>query len=451
MNLIRRIFFHIYRLSTAVNYSVRRRLTAGGFLVFGIMVAVGAFGADTNFTMAYQAFALMACLLLVSVIWAVSARAKFSGRRWLPRYGTAGVPLLYRIRLKNLTPRAQRNLMLLESLSDPRPTLSQYLRTPEPGEQQRNWFDRTFGYYRWRWLLMRNLGVRWKDLPVPTLLPGAELTLQHELLPQRRGILQLPQILVAWPDPFGLCRSFRKIRCPQRVTILPKRYPISPLALPGKRQYQPRGVSLASTIGESEEFIALRDYRPGDPLKHVYWRATARLNKPVIKEFQDEFFVRHALVLDTFSERGETEAFEEAVSVAASFTCTIPEQESLLDLLFVGSKAYCFTSGRGVSHTEHLLEVLAGVAPASDGGFSTLHDMVLRHASTVTGCICVLLTWDEPRQKLVQQLCAMDLPVLVLIVTDKDEGEFDPEPMRDCPERFRVLQLGKVKEGLARL
>lgn len=451
MNLIRRIFFHVYRLSTAVTYSVRRRLTAGGFLVLGIMVALGAFGADTNFTMAYQAFALMACLLIVSLAWAIAARAKFSANRWIPRYGTAGVPMPYRIQLKNLTSRPQRSLVLLESLGDPRPTLSQYLRTPEPGEQQRNWFDRMCGYYRWRWLLLRNLGVQWRDLPVPVLLPGAELTLHHQLLPQRRGVLRFANVLVAWPDPFGLCRSFRKIRCPQRVTILPKRYPISPLALPGKRQYQPRGVSLASAIGESEEFIALRDYRPGDPLKHVYWRATAKLNKPVIKEFQDEFFVRHALVLDTFSQQGETEAFEEAVSVAASFTCTIPEQESLLDLLFVGSQAYCFTSGRGVSHTEHLLEVLASVSPAPETGFSMLHDMVLRHAPMVTGCICVLLAWDEPRQNLVQQLRAMDLPVLVLIVTGEEAADIEAGPMRDSPERFRVLEVGKVKEGLARL
>jgi uncharacterized protein (DUF58 family) len=450
MNLVRRIFFRLYHTSTALNYSIRRRLSPGGFLVFGAMIAIGAFGVDTNFTMAYQAFALLACLLLVSLAWAIAARAKFAGERWLPRYGTAGVPMPYRVRLKNLTRRSQRSLMLLESMGDPRPTLAQYVRTPEPGEHTRNWFDRMCGYYRWSWLLRRNLGVQSFDLSLPPLLPGSELTMQHQLLPQRRGILRLPHMVVAWPDPFGLCRSLYRIPCPKSVTILPKRYPISPLALPGKRQYQPRGISLASNIGESEEFVALRDYRPGDPLRHVYWRATAKLNKPVIKEFQDEFFVRHALVLDTFSDRGETAAFEEAVSVAASFTCTIPEQESLLDLLFVGAKAYCFTSGRGVSHTEHLLEVLAGVAPAPEESFATLHDMVIQHAELVTGCICVFLAWDEPRQKLVEQLCMMDLPLLVLVVSDGGI-DLDLGPMRGHPEQFRVLEVGKIKEALAKL
>src|SRR5205085_1884082 len=52
----------------------------------------------------------------------------------------------------------------------------------------------------------------------------------------------------------------------------------------------------------------------------------------------------------------DAELFEEAVSVAASFACTIDTQESLLDLLFVGPQAFCFTIGRGVAHADQMLE-----------------------------------------------------------------------------------------------
>jgi hypothetical protein len=55
----------------------------------------------------------------------------------------------------------------------------------------------------------------------------------------------------------------------------------------------------------------------------------------VVKEYQDEFFERHALVLDTGTRRGEDAAFEDAVALAASFVYTIDTQECLLDLLFV--------------------------------------------------------------------------------------------------------------------
>ena len=88
--------------------------------------------------------------------------------------------------------------------------------------------------------------------------------------------------------------------------------------------------------------MSLRDYRPGDPLRRVHWRSYAKTGEPVVKEFQDEYFTRHALILDTFAVPGGDEAFEEAVSVAASFACTLLTQESLLDLLFLekGLTAY---------------------------------------------------------------------------------------------------------------
>ena len=82
--------------------------------------------------------------------------------------------------------------------------------------------------------------------------------------------------------------------------------------------------------------MALRDYRPGDPPRHIHWRSWAKMGRPIVKEFEDEFFVRHALILDTFCEAPEADRFEESVSVAASFACSLQTQDSLLDLLFVG-------------------------------------------------------------------------------------------------------------------
>ena len=122
--------------------------------------------------------------------------------------------------------------------------------------------------------------------------------------------------------------------------MLPKRYRLPRLALPGARRFQHGGVALATSVGDSEEFVALRDYRPGDPLQRVHWKSFARTGKPVVKEYQDEFFERHALVLDTGTDRGEDAAFEEAVALAASFVYTIDTHECLLDLLFVGGEVH---------------------------------------------------------------------------------------------------------------
>ena len=290
-----------------------------------------------------------------------------------------------------------------------------------------------------------------KEAEVPPLPPRGEAEVRVEFSPLRRGILRFTGVTLARPDPLGLFRSFVKISAPQTVLILPKRYPLPPIALPGAMRYQEGGVALAANIGRSEEFVALREYRHGDPLRHIHWRSWAKTGKPIVKEFEDEFFVRHALVLDTFDDEPHSEILEEAVSVAASFACTVLTQESLLDLLFVGNQSYCFTAGRGLAHADQMLEILASVKNCADKKFATLEHLVLNHVSVVSGCICVLQQWDEARKKFVEKLRALGVPLLVLVVVPPGETKPDAGPLRDEPESFHVLEIGKIEEQLAKL
>ncbi len=290
-----------------------------------------------------------------------------------------------------------------------------------------------------------------KPADAPPLPPHGEGTASLELVPLRRGILQFTGVTVARPDPLGLFRSFRRVPAPQKVLILPKRYPLPPIALPGQMKYQEGGVALAANVGSSEEFVALRDYRHGDPLRHIHWRSWAKTGKPIVKEFEDEFFVRHALVLDTFTDEPHSEVLEEAVSVAASFACAIVSQESLLDLLFVGNQSYCFTAGRGLAHADQMLEILASVKNCADKKFDVLDHLVLNHVSLVSGCICVLQKWDDARKQFVGKLKALGVPLLALVVVRPGHKKLDAGPLRDQPESFHVLEIGKVSEGLAKL
>ncbi|MFO1361345.1 MAG: transglutaminase domain-containing protein [Burkholderiales bacterium] len=169
-------------------------------------------------------------------------------------------------------------------------------------------------------------------------------------------------------------------------------------------------------MGESEEFVGLRDYRPGDPLQQVHWEELRAHRAADRKEHQDEFFERHALVLDTSTDRGEDAAFEEAVALAASFVYAIDTQECLLDLLFVGREVHGYTTGRGQMRAEHLLEVLAGVAPSAPAAFEALANRVRGHRHRLTSCIVVLLEWDAARRAFVEGLRASGLEVRALLV-----------------------------------
>ena len=446
MKLIYKPIYWNYRHSSGVWHWTTRRFTPAGLCVLGGWFVAGAVGTDIENTVTYQSFALLFAFLVFSIACSFFFPAKFSATRLLPRFGTAGQPLQYQVQVKNLTPKIQAGLTLLDDLADPRPAFDEWLRF-QLAESRR---IRPFRVSQRR---QRNpfRVATVKAGAVPPLPPRGEGTVTLELLPLRRGILNFTGVTVARPDPLGLFRSFCRAPAPQKVLILPKRYPLPPIALPGAMKYQEGGVALAANVGSSDEFVALREYRHGDPLRHIHWRSWAKTGKPIVKEFEDEFFVRHALVLDTFTDEPHSEVLEEAVSVAASFACTIVTQESLLDLLFVGNQSYCFTAGRGLAHADQLLEILASVRNCADKSFEELDHLVLNHVSLVSGCICVFQKWDDERKNFVGKLKSFGVPLLVLVVVHPGQKKPDAGPLRDQPESFHVLEIGKIAEELAKL
>jgi hypothetical protein len=99
-----------------------------------------------------------------------------------------------------------------------------------------------------------------------------------------------------------------------------------------------------------------------------------------------------------------------------------------------------------------MLEILASVQPCREQPFRALEHLVLNHAAMVSGSICVLLAWDQERRDFVEKLRALGVPVLVLVVAGPGQTEaLDPGPMRDEPQRFRVLEAGRIEEGLMKL
>ena len=439
---MKRLLYRWFRSFSGFQYRLDRRCTRAGSLALGVLGAAIVIGLDTNRTVGYQVFTLVLALVILSAASSLVFRGRFAARRILPRFASVGVPVTYRVGIVNHTSRPQDGLVLIEELTDPRPSFEEFMTAREPGEERRNWFDRQVGYPRWAWLVAQKRGAVIPPRPLPALAPAVETEVTVEVTPLRRGHLRFRGVTIARPDPLGLVQALKSIELPQSLLVLPKRYSMAEIRMAGTRKYQPGGVALASTVGDSEEFVALRDYRSGDPMRRIHWKSFARLGRPVVKEYLDEFFVRHALVLDTFTTHAGDPVFEEAVSVAASIAVSMQTQESLLDLMFVGPEAYCFTAGRGLAHTEQLLEVLACVGPCRDKPFRSLQHAVIDRLDVLSGCVCVLLGWDEARQELVRQLEVLGTPTRVFVVGHAGTLE-------QLPAHVHRLEVGRIAEGLA--
>jgi hypothetical protein len=428
------------RWTSSVSRWTRRRFTVPGRVVLGAALAGAVLGVETERSMTYQAFALLIAVLACAMPFAWRFRPRVVLERELPRLATAGVPFSYRVTLR--AEAVQRGIALLDNIADPRPDYAQF-RAAARADWRFFWRPTLFDI--WRRLVRINGGITLHEQPLADVPARRALEVRPSVTPRRRGMLRFAALTLARPDPFNLVKACADFHAVATVLVLPKTYRLPPLMMRGARRYQPGGVAQAASVGDAEEFVSLRDYRPGDPLQRVHWKSYARVGHPVVKEYQDEFFERHALALDTFARGVDEETFEEAVAVAASFAATVETRECLLDLIFVGDETYSYTAGRGQLQAQHLVEVLAAVVPKLSGDFSLLAESMLANRAELSSAILVLLAWDDARRELVAKLRAGGLQVLVLVVSKT------PEKITGRAPWLVVLQPGKIESGLALL
>jgi uncharacterized protein (DUF58 family) len=423
----------------------RRRLTPTGHLILASMGASLVVGINTRLNLASQIFALLLPLLLLSVISSVYFRPRLRVQRILPPCATVGEAVRYTLRIENCSSRSQRGLCIIDELADTWPTDDEFLQRNDPNDQYRNPFDRFIGYPRWLWLVRQKRGAILTPVALPRIPARQTVTVTVSFTPQRRGYLYFQRCRINRPDPLGIINACVRIPMTDSLIVLPQRYAVNNPKLPGVALYQPGGIALAAApAGGAEEFVALRDYRPGDSLRTMHWKSWAKMGKPIVKEYRPEYFTRHALILDTFVPRGGDSRLEAAISVAASFLCTLETQDNLLDLLFVGSKLHCFTAGHGLDNSVQLLKILACVTGTYQQTFATLQNAVLGHARQFSGCIVVLLNWDQARRQLVQNLRGRHIQTLALVITDGvaetiEEDQVVALPMGQLTENLRQL------------
>ncbi|QJI33466.1 DUF58 domain-containing protein [Pseudomonas sp. ADAK13] len=133
-------------------------------------------------------------------------------------------------------------------------------------------------------------GLAVENLPQSIeLRPGEQSELGYRLRPLRRGHFSFTRCEIHLPSPLGLWSARRLIDVSDATRVYPdfaRLYGAQLLAVDnwlnqlGVRQRQRRGLGL--------EFHQLREFREGDSLRQIDWKATARQRTPIAREYQDE-------------------------------------------------------------------------------------------------------------------------------------------------------------------
>jgi uncharacterized protein (DUF58 family) len=127
-------------------------------------------------------------------------------------------------------------------------------------------------------------------LPVPVLLPaGKRVEVTYEVTPTRRGAAQFSPAQLRVRSRWGWCEVLTRLGSDERRRTYPDFAQIARYAwLAGDRRLPEIGIKTYRQRGAGTDFKQLAEYRYGDPIRHIDWRATLRLSKPIIREFQDE-------------------------------------------------------------------------------------------------------------------------------------------------------------------
>jgi uncharacterized protein (DUF58 family) len=148
------------------------------------------------------------------------------------------------------------------------------------------------GPYDWQAVVYDHVDPSFNSEGLPavlSLLAGKRVEIAYEVTPTRRGEAKFSPAQLQLRSRWGWCELCERLGSDEIRRVYPDFAQIARYAwLAGDRRLQEIGIKTYQQRGEGTDFKQLAEYRYGDPVRHIDWKATLRLGKPIIREFQDE-------------------------------------------------------------------------------------------------------------------------------------------------------------------
>jgi uncharacterized protein (DUF58 family) len=214
----------------------------------------------------------------------------------------------------------------------------------------------------------RRVGVR-----LPSLPAGADTSLSYDLPTDRRGLYAVGPLTIARSDPLRLVLVSRQHGTTSSLMVHPRVHAVAPVPA-GRARDMDGPTSTAAPLG-GIAFHSLREYVPGDDLRLIHWRSSARTGQLMVRHNVVPNEPRLQVVLDISAAAYAGDSFEDAVRVAASWAVAACNANFPLRLVTTGGGIAA--ADRGDSGAAALLDLLSAVQPERDNpGLAALVSLV---------------------------------------------------------------------------
>jgi uncharacterized protein (DUF58 family) len=269
--------------------------------------------------------------------------------------------------------------------------------------------------------------------PNPTALPlaaGEPARLDWTVHGRRWGLYRFGQVWLRVRDRFGLFHYETQVEAGRALRVYPGADALRAMVRPFETRAS-AGEQVARVKGDGIEFADLRPFAPGDQLRRINWRASARRGELWVNEAHPERNADIVLFLDTFAEaRGATGGtLDAAVRAATALAARYLARRDRVGLVRLGGTLEWLLPGTG---PEHLHRVVASLLEADatpsyvDKGLALVPPRTLPPGALV---IAITPLLDERGGAILVDLHARGWDLAVIEVsplpfTGTPEGEF---------------------------
>ena len=215
---------------------------------------------------------------------------------------------------------------------------------------------------------------------LPALLPrgprfagrGSTVLFRYEVTPPSRGVFKLGPMLVDFTDPFGLADGALVAGASETLTVTPALVPLADGVVSISADEGPTRMLQRRALG-GEDDLMTREYRRGDALRRVHWRASAHAGQLMVRQEEQRSHAEARILLDTRlahyrdavpggdGDGPQSEAFEWAVTFTASLGVHLARSGFLVQVIETAPAQLA-----SLDHPDEFLETLAAVSLSAE-------------------------------------------------------------------------------------
>ena len=253
---------------------------------------------------------------------------------------------------------------------------------------------------------------------IPQIVPGqTEFATYRCLLPQR-GKYVIGPAEASTRFPFGLIKGAVAIDPPTEIYVAPvvgKLVPswdkrIQSLVCGEQAQRRRRGT-------DEDEFHSLREWRSGSSTRQIHWRTSAKLGKPVVKQFDQKSDRDFALAVDLYSlesEPSDLENIEKILSCSATMIASLKyEVQGKVAMAVCGQETFLISDQ---FNRELVSSVMQNLATAQAGSATQLGESLKQLFSQVSGETPLIVISARPRPDSFAELVPTDKTKILRLI-----------------------------------